>query len=213
MASNPTGYKSPATRGGWRKGLWSDSLPLAVAFQGLGLFVLAFLLGVPSSTDQVEENATGFAAFMHSLTVPTASNSRVPTDLLPEQIRLPRFPNLDDPAPKRQPAPNHQDMQEASNPGVSLAALRVDSVAFDAPEAVQVALAFPDAPELLTPGSISPASFGSGQGSPGRKGREGGGGWGGVGISGGGRGRGGACGRGGSGSGTIVERGIRYQVN
>ncbi len=209
MASKATGHTSPATRGGWRKGLWSDSLPLVVALQGLGLFVLAFLLGAPSSTEQAEEDATGFAAFAHSSAVPTVSDSQVPTDLLPEQIRLPRFPNLDELAPKRQPAPDNQDMQEASNPGVSLAALRVDSVAFDAPEAVKVALALPDAPELLTPGSISQASFGDGQGRLGRKGREGGGGWGGVGISGGGRGRGGACGRGGSG-GTIVERGIRY---
>ena len=209
MASRVTGNMSAITMGSWRK---SDSLPLVVALQGLGLFVLAFLIGAPPSTDQVARDAAGFAGYASSESVRTASDSQVPADLLPEQIRLPKFPNLDERAPRQQPAPISEDQQEASNPGLNLTALRVDTVAFDAPVAVQVALALPDAPEELIPGAISQARFGDGEGRPGKRGRKGG--WGGIGVSGIGRGSGGACGQGGStGSPIIIERSCGYPIN
>jgi hypothetical protein len=209
MASQAAGNKSSVAAGGWRR---SDTLPLVVALQGLGLFVLAFLLGAPPSTDQVAGDTAGFAGLADSQSVRMTSDSQVPADLLPEQIRLPRFPNLDERAPRQQPAPISEDEQEASNPGLNLTALRVDTVAFDAPAAVQVALALPDAPEELIPGAISQARFGDGKGRPGKRGREGG--WGGIGVTGIGRGGGGACGRGGSqGSPIIIERSFGYPFN
>ncbi len=209
MASQVTGTTSSITMGSWRS---SESLPLVVALQGLGLFVLAFLIGAPPSADQVAGDSASFAGYASSESVRTASDSQVPADLLPEQIRLPKFPNQDERAPRQQPAPISEDQQEASNPGLNLTALRVDTVAFDAPAAVQVALALPDAPEELIPGAISQARFGDREGRPGKRGRKGG--WGGIGVSGIGRGSGGACGRGGStGSPIIIERSFGYPIN
>ena len=206
MASQATGKMSSSTK---RR---LDSLPLVVALQGLGLFVLAFLIGAPPTTDQVAGDTAGFAGYTSSASVRTASDSQVPSDLLPEQIRLPKFPNQEERAPRQQPAPISNDPQEASNPGLNLTALRVDTVAFDAPAAVQVALALPDAPEELIPGAISQARFGDGEGKPGKRGRKGG--WGGIGVSGIGRGSGGACGRGGSaGSPIIIEQAFGYPIN
>ncbi len=150
MASQSTGKMSSTTTRSWRR---LDSLPLVVALQGLGLFVLAFLIGAPPPTDQVSGSTAGLAGYASSESVRTASDTRVPADLLPEQIRLPKFPNQDERAPRQQPAPISEDQQEASNPGLNLSALRVVSVAFDAPAAVQVALALPDAPEELIPGA------------------------------------------------------------
>ena len=130
MASQSTGKMSSTTTRSWRR---LDSLPLVVALQGLGLFVLAFLIGAPPPTDQVSGSTAGLAGYASSESVRTASDTRVPADLLPEQIRLPKFPNQDERAPRQQPAPISEDQQEASNPGLNLTALRVDSVAFDAP--------------------------------------------------------------------------------
>ena len=209
MASRATAKMGSVTAGSRRNSI--DTLPLAVALQGLGLFVLAFLIG-GSPTDQAAGGSTGFAGYANSELVRMASDSQGPADLLPEQIRLPKFPNLDERAPRRQPAPSPKDPQEASNPGLNLAALRVDTVAFDAPAAGQVALALPDAPEELIPGAISQARFGDGSGTPGKRGRKGG--WGGIGVSGIGRGSGGACGRGGSsGPPIIIERSFGYPLN
>lgn len=209
MASQATGKTSSVTMGSWRK---SESLPLVVALQGLGLFVLAFLIEAPPSSNPLAGDTVGFAGYASSDSVRMTSDSQVPADLLPEQIRLPKFPNLDARTPRQQPAPISEDQQEASNPGLNLTALRVDTVAFDAPAAVQVALALPDAPEELIPGAISQARFGDGEGTPGTRGRKGG--WGGIGVSGIGRGSGGACGRGGSTeSPIIIERSFGYPTN
>ena len=85
-------------------------------------------------------------------------------------------------------------------------------MAFDAPAAVQVALALPDAPEELIPGAISQARFGDGEGTPGTRGRKGG--RGGIGVSGIGGGMGGSCPRGGSTeSSIIIERAFGYPIN
>ena len=90
MASQTTGKTSSVTMGSWRK---LESLPLVVALQGLGLFVLAFLIGAPPSSNLLAGDTVGFAGYASSDSVRTTSDSQVPADLLPEQIRLPKFPN------------------------------------------------------------------------------------------------------------------------
>jgi hypothetical protein len=60
--------------------------------------------------------------------------------------------------------------------------LRIDTVAVQSPAVVQVALALPDTPNQLAPGTISLRRFGEGSGRPGRSGRRGMGGFGGIGM-------------------------------
>jgi hypothetical protein len=207
MASTVTGETSPAGRKGWLQTLKSNGFPLMLALQGLGLFVLAFFLGTPGS-DTAGDRAQDRGFLTDSQPVRSASETKVPTDLLPEQIRLPEFPDPDELNREQQPPPSTQD--EARNNGLSLAALRIDTAAYQTPAPVQVALGLPDAPDQLAPGTISQARFGDGAGKRGRKGREAG--WGGVGVGGVGIGRvgGGTCGRNPAGPNVIVERRIGF---
>lgn len=175
MAPQTTGKK-----GLGRKQLFGftevEVLPLAVALQGLVLFVVAFLLSAPS---QSATGASGGAATT-AQPVRTASEARIPADLLPERIPLPRFPSPDERNEKREARKPQGEKQEASGTGLSLAALRVESVSFDAPAVVEITLALPGAPDRIAPGQISQARFGSeGVGGNGRRGREG---WGGNGV-------------------------------
>jgi hypothetical protein len=172
------------------------SLVLITSLTTLGL--LALFLGAASPAR--DEAGVDGVALAGSLPVQAASDTRVPDDFLPEQIRLPEFPDPDELTREQSdPMENEQDTRSA---GLSLAALKVDTVAFHAPRPVQMALTLPDAPDQLTPGTISMSGFGN----RGRTSREGG--WGGVGVGEVGIGRvgGGTCGRNPSGPNPIVER-------
>jgi hypothetical protein len=169
-----------------------DLIPLAVALQALALFVLAFVLPAPPATDR---GASGLGAGLDRSPVRTTSEARIPADLLPERIELPHFPDPQREPEKQQATSLGETRKSAEGTGLALAALRVESVAFDAPVAVRAVLALPGPPDRILPGSISQARFGEeGDRGYGRRGREGG--WGGglgpVGIV--GR-TGGTCGR------------------
>jgi hypothetical protein len=205
MASSMTGNISPRGRSSLIQISRRDNLPLILAFQGLALFVFALFLGTPTSIVNGEVAFKAGAIPANQLARPV-SDSLVPTDLLPEQIQLPEFPNPDELARDRQLSPPTEERQEAQSSSFSLAALRVDTAGFQSPAPVQVALAPPDAPDQLATGTISQSRFGDGAGRRGLKGRDGG--WGGVGVGGVGIGRvgGGTCGRNPAGPNVIVER-------
>jgi len=182
MAPETTGKKGPGPREKTygEKTLFGftkvEVLPLALALQGLVLFVLAFMLSAPPRA--AEESAAGVGTTAGP--VRTASQARVPADLLPERIELPRFPSPDARREKHEARAPKGEKQESSGTGLSLAALRVDSVSYDAIAAVQLAVALPGAPDRIAAGQISQARFtGEGVRGQGPRGREG---WGGVGV-------------------------------
>jgi len=178
MVPNPTGKEGAEVRRGGRTAS-VELLPLALALQGLMLFVLAFLL---PSAPAVDLGDSGLGAMMDRGPVRATSEARIPADLLPERINLPRFPDPKPEPEKPQATSPGEGREKASGTGLALAALRVESVAFDAPVAVRAVLALPGPPDRIQPGSISQARFGEeGDRGFGRRGREGG--WGdGVGV-------------------------------
>lgn len=179
MVPHATGKEGAEARRGGRSSHSVDLLPLAVALQGLVLFVLAFLLPTPPVGNTGD---SGLGARMDRGPVRTTLEARIPADLLPERINLPRFPDPKLEPEKQQANSPGQGRSEAADTGLALAALRVESVAFDAPVAVRAVLALPGPPDRILPGSISQARFGEeGDRGMGRRGREGG--WGdGVGV-------------------------------
>jgi hypothetical protein len=171
----------------------AETLPLALALQGFLVFALAFVLSAPSS---MEDAAIGAHASADAQPVRKVLEARLPADLLPERIRLPRLPDTDPRQPEeRVPEPGRSEQQQPSRSDLGLAALRVESVAFNAPAAVKVALALPGAPDRISPGTVSMARFdGEAYRGAGRRGREGG--WSGIDVEGLVGRTGGSCGRG-----------------
>ena len=164
MASSATG--------GWSAKLRANNLPLVIAVQGLALILLAFLLNAPPQTDLAEDTA-GTSWLVEDTPPQLTSEPRIPSDLHPEQIRLPRFPDPKQQVQERQPAPPVNPVESRA-----LGALRVDSVSIQAPTTIQATLTLPDTPDHLAPGTISLRRFGDGAG---RSGRGDGRGWGGIG--------------------------------
>ena len=163
--------------GGWSAKLLAENLPVAVALQGLAFCLLAFLLGTPPPHHDTGEAAEGAGWLGDASSAPLVSESQLPTDLHPEQLRLPRFPNPKERTLKRQPAPPESGSEVTSGATPTLNALHVDTISYQTPTLVQVALALPDAPDRLVPGMISNRRFGQGTGNSGRTGRRG---WGGI---------------------------------
>jgi hypothetical protein len=171
MASSATG--------GWPAKLRTNNLPLAVAVQGLALVLLAFLFNAPPQQD-VEGDTAGTGWLAEDTPPRLISEPRIPADLHPEQLRLPRFPDPKQHLRERQPAP-------PVNPPIeirTLGALRVDSVSIQAPTTIQAVLTLPNIPDHLEPGTISLRRFGDGAGRSGRSDGRGWGGIGGVGVGG-----------------------------
>lgn len=168
--------------GGWSAMIRKENLPFVVALQGLAFFLLAFLLGTPPPHHDSEDAST--AGWLRDAQSPQlVSDSQVPTDLIPEQLRLPRFPEPEERTLERQPAAAEEDSEVTAGATSTLNALRIDTISYSTPTMVQVALALPDAPDEIAPGMISDRRFGEGTGRPGRKGRRGWGeGIGGIGI-------------------------------
>lgn len=168
--------------GGWSATIRKENLPFVVALQGLAFFLLAFLLGTPPPHHDSEDAST--AGWLRDAQSPQlVSDSQVPTDLIPEQLRLPRFPEPEERTLERQPAAAEEDSEVTAGATSALNALRIDTISYSTPTMVQVALALPDAPDEIAPGMISDRRFGEGTGRPGRKGRRGWGeGIGGIGI-------------------------------
>ena len=183
MASKPTG--------GWLAKLRRENLPLAVALQGLGLFLLAFLLSAPPSQQEVDDSAAG-GWLAEESPARAVSDTLIPADLIPEQLRMPRFPDPSELAKQRQPAPSVQESENSAGPSLDMDSLRVDTVSLRAPQVVQAALLLPDAPDQLAPGTISMRRFGE-KGKSGRTGQRGWGGIGGIGVGGEGFGDGPRC--------------------
>jgi len=168
--------------GGWSAIIRKENLPFVVALQGLAFFLLAFLLGTPPPFhDSEDASAAGWLRDAQSPQL--VSDTQVPTDLIPEQFRLPRFPEPEERTLERQPAAAEEDSEVTAGATSTLNALRIDTISYSTPTMVQVALALPDAPDEIAPGMISDKSFGEGKGRPGRRGRRGWGeGIGGIGI-------------------------------
>lgn len=155
----------------------TENLPLALALQGAGWALLAFFVTVPALDLVPERNSVGgvTAADTEARRI---ADVQVPTDLLREQLPLPRWSEPREPASR----PDTVASEEQSRDPVSvpaLDALRVDALTVQAPTVTQAALALPEPPDRLVPGTISTRAFGEGEGRPGRVG--GGGGWGGFG--------------------------------
>lgn len=209
MASSTTGSKSLGARGGWLDRSKSR-LALFAALAGLGLLVCALFLGAPFSLME-EPGPLEAGVIAGSQPVWTALDTEVPADLLPEEIRLPRFPSPDELKRQERDAPSEdrEDRKDSPSGSFSLTALKVTRVRFQTPMPTQVAFALPEAPDQLMAGVISQARFGDGAGRAGRRGREAG--WGGVGVGGVGIGRvgGGTCGRNPAGP-TIIHRGSGF---
>lgn len=165
MASNATG--------GWPAKLRANNLPLVIAVQGLAWILLAFLLDAPPQKELTGDTA-GTSRLAEYTPPPLLSEPRIPADLHPEQLRLPRFPDPIQQVQKRQPAPSANPVETRA-----LGALRVDSMSIQAPTAIQAALTLPDIPDHLEPGTISLRRFGDD--GRGRSGRSDGRGWGGIG--------------------------------
>lgn len=163
--------------GGWSAKLRVVNLPLVVALQALAFCLLAFLLGTPPPHQGTEQAAAGGGRPERARPSPWIAESQVPADLHPEQLRLPRFPDPKERIIRREPAPPDNGSESASGVASALNALRMDTVPYQTPTLVQVALALPDAPDHLAPGMISARRFGDGLGSSGRRGRRG---WGGI---------------------------------
>ena len=177
--------------GGWLTKLRTESLPLAIALQGLGLFLLAFFINAPVPQDD-SEDATAAGRLADDSSVQLASETQIPADLHPEKLRLPRFPNPQERAQQRQPASPEKESEKSPGATSTLNGLRVDTVWLQSPTAVQVALALPEAPDRLEEGMISMRRFDK-KGKSGRTGRRGWGGIGGIGVGGIGMGEGPSC--------------------
>jgi hypothetical protein len=176
MASNATGS--------WLAKLRKENLPLIVALQGLGFFLLAFIISTPATRPDREGSAMSTGRLTDDASVRLA-DTQIPADLIPEQVRLPRFPNPEERTLERQPVPSGEESEDSLGATSFMDSLRVDTVAIQSPAVVQVALALPDAPDELAPGGISLTRFGEGtarSGLTGRRGREGMGGFGGIGM-------------------------------
>ena len=167
--------------GGWlAKMSNSEALPLIVALQGLGFCLLAFFLTAPPS--QHESDGGVAVATLDNQQPVRLTETQIPADLHPEQLRLPRFPDPREHTLRRQPMLSGGESGESPSADGLLDGLRIDTVAIQSPAVVQVALALPDTPNQLAPGTISLRRFGEGSGRPGRSGRRGMGGFGGIGM-------------------------------
>ena len=159
----------------------SETLPLVVALQGLGFCLLAFFLTAPPSQTE-PDGSVAEATRLQDQQYVRLTETQIPADLHPEQLRLPRFPDPEENTLQRQP--NHAGEESGESPIADglLDGLRIDTVSISSPAVVQVALALPDAPDQLAAGTISLRRFGEGSGRPGRSGRRGIGGFGGIGM-------------------------------
>jgi hypothetical protein len=167
--------------GGWLSKIRSsETLPVIVAIQGLGFCLLAFFLTAPPS--QHEPDGGVAVATLDNQRPVRLTEPQIPADLHPEQLRVPRFPDPEEYTLRRQPAPSDDESGESTNADGLLDGLRIDTVSIQSPAVVQVALALPDTPDQLAPGTISLRRFGEGSGRPGRSGRRGIGGFGGIGM-------------------------------
>ncbi len=166
---------------GWLAKLRKGHLPYAVVL-GLGLFLLAFLHGAPLLQQAPEGIADGDKVAGDS-PVRMVSDPQIPADFLPEKLNTPELP---DPTERAlQELPTEASVKESENTGIFapvLDGLRVDTVILRTPQAVQVALALPDAPDQIAPGIITMRRFGEGTGRSRPTGRRGGGGVGGGGF-------------------------------
>lgn len=161
------------TTGGWSAKLRTDNLPLAVALQGLALFVLAFLLSTPPKHHDAEGMSADVGRLLADPSNRVISETEVPADLHPEQVQLPRFPDPNQ-LRLRQSAPPVEHNEATSDTTTTLNALRINTVSHQAPSVAEVALALPVTPDRLAPGSISQRRFGAGSGRSGWTGRRGG---------------------------------------
>jgi hypothetical protein len=172
------------TTGGRLAKLRKENLPLVVALQGLGFFLLAFFIIAPANNHDMEDSAIGSGWLTDNSPVRLA-DTQIPADLSPEQLRLPRFPDPKERILERQPVPSGEESEDSLGAIGFMDSLRVDTVAVHSPAVVQVALTLPDAPDELAPGTISLTRFGDGTGRAGlagRRGRGGIGGFGGIGM-------------------------------
>jgi hypothetical protein len=185
MASHSTG--------GWLAKINNrETLPLVVALQGLGFCLLAFFLTAPPSQPGPDGSVAEATRLQDQQPV-RLTETQIPADLHPEQLRLPRFPDPKERTLQRQATRSSEERGESPYADGILDGLHIDTMAIRAPAVSQVALALPDAPTQLAPGTISLRRFGEGSGRPGRDGMRGvgfggiGGGYGGVGMGDGGR--------------------------
>lgn len=215
MASSGTGFQ-PAPRRDRVEGLWTrlreeDPLTFAMAVQGLALVLFAFFAASSSPNSFSTGAPAASLAAGTDAPVPSDWQPELPADLLPQRLPLPNAFEPEEPSTKRQPVPEPEgpeDTVDERSEGLQsrLAALRVDSVSYHAPVAVNVALGAPEAPARLSPGTISLAGFRRGSSKPARRG------FGGRGIDGSGIGiggfgiGGGECSRGPGRFPGIVER-------
>ena len=159
----------------------SETLPLIVALQGLGFCLLAFFLTAPPSQPEPDGSVAEATRLQDQQHV-RLTETQIPADLHPEQLRLPRFPDPEEHTLRRQPTYAGEESGESPIADGLLDGLRIDTVSISSPAVVQVALALPDAPDQLAAGTISLRRFGEGSGRPGRSGRRGMGGFGGIGM-------------------------------
>jgi hypothetical protein len=163
---------------GWLAKLRKERLPFAVLVVGLGLFLLAFLLGAPLLQHDPEGVADG-DGLADDAPGRMVSDPQIPADFLPEKLRTPELPDPTERALDQQQDLSVKESENAEVIAPVLDGLRIDTVTLQTPQAVQVALALPDAPDRIAPGMISLKRFGERKGSSGTTGpRVGGGGFG-----------------------------------
>jgi hypothetical protein len=186
-----------------RRLLSTNTLPLTLAVQGLAFVLLAFFAqpGTAPVGADGSEGGTGDA----TAEAAAAESFRVPRDLEPRRLPVPKLPDFERPLRGEAPEPKREAPHESPAPEVdepALAGLRVQSVALAALVPVGAAAPLPGAPDILVPHSIDGRSWLAGtksarQGPGGARGPAGvgagNGGWGGTGIGGSGRGSGGHC--------------------
>ena len=165
--------------GSWLAKLRKERLPYAVGL-GLGLFLLALLLGAPY-LQQIQEGIADGDEVAGDSPARMVSDPRIPADFLPEKLNTPELPDPRERALQEQPEESVKESENTRVIAPVLDGLRVDTVSLKTPQAVQVALALPDAPDHITPGIISMRRFGEGTGRSRATGRRIGGGGGGFG--------------------------------
>lgn len=135
--------------------LRGETLPAAIALQGLALSLFGYFLAT-APTPRDRPSAGGGSG--DSASQPIAHSLDVPTDLAPERIDLPDFPDAFEepevPDEPPQPHPGTPPDQPASQ-GLKLAGLHLDAVTLANPIAMNIPQPSLGAPSRLTPFPIS----------------------------------------------------------
>ena len=168
--------------GGWMAKLRKEHLSFFVVVLGLGLFLLALLVGAPLLQQDSKGTADG-GELAEDSPARMVSDPQIPADFLPEKLHMPELPDPTERALDQQQDLSAKESENTQVVGPILDGLRVDTVGLRTPQDIQqVAFALPDAPDQIAPGMISMRRFGERTGRSGTSGRRGGGGIGGGGF-------------------------------